>query len=527
MFKFAASAQSLRAEISNFQKFLHDDRGVVAMLFTFSLLPLLLVIGVAIDYGYAHRVQVSLQQATDAAALAGASNNGGTSVKMQIAEATFRANINQVSASLSSINPIVNVNGNHVSIRATTDVPTSFLSIVQSSIPLSAKSTAKSYPLSGAPLCILALNETMQGGIRLQGTADLLAPTCAVHGNSNHLTDGLEAVGSPTGHAKNWCVVGGATAGGHFTPNPITGCPVVPDPFAGEFTPSELDGEESGININKSCNYTSAWTPPSSSHSFGSGTWKFCNTVDIRNGETVTLNPGTYIFTSTLTVQAGGRLRSAGPGVTLYFLNGGNLDVRAGAELEITAPQSGKLAGMALVHQEDGALPGSSQGVTHTIIGGGKVDIIGILYAPNSNLYITGNGDINQNSKYFAMVADSINLEGNGVLNVNMDSDNASEGMPDAAVPWRLCDEHGFGGRRLPRRLSVWQAAADGCLPHRQCLACFGNVVDAGQSELPVLLLPSAAPIEPARRWSACSTPLSLPTNALREAPMSNGTPSP
>ncbi|MEE9589843.1 MAG: hypothetical protein V3V97_17690, partial [Hyphomicrobiaceae bacterium] len=67
---------------------------------------------------------------------------------------------------------------------------------------------------------------------------------------------------------------------------------------------------------------------------------------------------------------------------------------------------------------------------TNTIIGGGNIHIVGIFYTPQAKLRITGNGDINANSDYFSMIADFIELEGNGVLRIQASGDNIVAGMP-------------------------------------------------------------------------------------------------
>ena len=60
-----------------------------------------------------------------------------------------------------------------------------------------------------------------------------------------------------------------------------------------------------------------------------------------------------------------------------------------------------------------------------------KNDIVieGIVYAPQWKMNISGNGEINQNSRFFTMVADTFYLEGNGRLHVK--SDAAAAGFPE------------------------------------------------------------------------------------------------
>ena len=64
-------------------RFARDKRGATAAIFALALVPIIGVMGLAIDVGNAIRVQHAVQAATDAAALAGAqdiSNNRGDPV---------------------------------------------------------------------------------------------------------------------------------------------------------------------------------------------------------------------------------------------------------------------------------------------------------------------------------------------------------------------------------------------------------------------------------------------------------------
>ena len=122
--------------------------------------------------------------------------------------------------------------------------------------------------------------------------------------------------------------------------------------------------------------------------------------------------------------------------MTLYFLDGAALTVQAGADLEIDAPTSGPLAGMAIVSAPANAAPTGQfltdgyASVVHTIIGGGYIKIVGTMYVPGQTVYITGNGDINQDSPLFAIIANKVNIQGNGVLNVKGGTDHVTAGLP-------------------------------------------------------------------------------------------------
>jgi hypothetical protein len=57
------------------------------------------------------------------------------------------------------------------------------------------------------------------------------------------------------------------------------------------------------------------------------------------------------------------------------------------------------------------------------IIGGGTMVLDGIIYLPKQPLKVTGNGDIGLDAKQVAIIADSIDIEGNGQLNIRISND--------------------------------------------------------------------------------------------------------
>ena len=59
--------------MSIFKRFARDARGGTAMVFAISIVPMLLIGGVAVDYGRATSAATNLKAASDAAALAAAS----------------------------------------------------------------------------------------------------------------------------------------------------------------------------------------------------------------------------------------------------------------------------------------------------------------------------------------------------------------------------------------------------------------------------------------------------------------------
>jgi hypothetical protein len=87
------------------------------------------------------------------------------------------------------------------------------------------------------------------------------------------------------------------------------------------------------------------------------------------------------------------------------------LSFAGGGVIDIKAPTEGDLAGFLIVKRAEGS------DIREMIVqGGGRVNLVGVIYAPEWRINISGNGEIDQDSQFFAMVADDFYMEGNGRL---------------------------------------------------------------------------------------------------------------
>ena len=111
--------------------------------------------------------------------------------------------------------------------NANTAVTTTFLKIVNvMDLPVSTSSAAKS--INAQPICVLALNTTMDKAINIGGTGTFTAKSCAVLSNSTS-DAAIYAGGTSTAEASAFCAPGGYD-GFNFTPTPTT-CQPVADPY--------------------------------------------------------------------------------------------------------------------------------------------------------------------------------------------------------------------------------------------------------------------------------------------------------
>ena len=112
----------------NRQRLIQDVRGNVAILFGVAVIPLVLAVGVAVDYGRALLVRERMQTAIDAATLAVGSWHGLSNTQMQAkAQEYFNANY-PVSNSFGSVSPLhLSTSGNSIVVSVSASVPTTFM----------------------------------------------------------------------------------------------------------------------------------------------------------------------------------------------------------------------------------------------------------------------------------------------------------------------------------------------------------------------------------------------------------------
>lgn len=396
--------------LRRFSEFGACNRGTVALVFGLSLVPVVLAAGISLDYARALNARQQLQNAADAAAMAGARLPLNDTAKQETAaKVAFEANIAQ--SPLSGIEPQIVASGGEVLVEASYAMPTTFTSIAGiESIDLKVTTRARSVP-GDSLVCLLALNPTTNDALHLQGNNEQIADNCAVWVNSSG-SKSINAVGASSGRAESYCTVGDVSGADHFSPAPEVGCQELDDPFASTIAkyvpPSGC--KETNLTLKKGI------------HVLKPGV--YCGGITLRAHAKVEFKPGVYVIKDgVLRVQA--QSSATGTGVAFYFTgNNTQLEVLGGADIDFKAPPEGEeLAGFLFVQD-----PLSNPGTSTKIQGGGSVTMDGILYMPTWQVEIAGNGDLNQTSHYFAMVADSFYMRGNGKLYIRADAESA--GLP-------------------------------------------------------------------------------------------------
>lgn len=393
-----------------------DQRGSVAIIFGLVLTPAVTIVGMAVDYGTALSTRTKLQMIVDSAAVAGA-NLPATANQNRQQAALDTFNRLAVEKGLVGATPHVRASNSEVAVTAEYQQPTSFMGLLGvASLTVSGSTVARPQIQNGGVACMLALNPTANDALSMIGITKVQAQNCWSWVNSSS-SSAINASGTSLGSGQGFCAAGRVVGPEHFQPVPYDGCEPMEDPFAASFTTYAPASNFCTYNNKQFNNGTFAVSNPT-------GTVVFCGGLELKPNANVTLAPGIYVIKDgELGIQAQSSL--VGEGVVLYFTGNSTtkFDIRAGGNVSLKAPATGQMAGFVVVQQKY-----ASPGADLLIRGGGDLKFEGILYTPTWRVVVSGNSDMNQNSKYLGFVADTFHLEGNGKLFVA--SDNVGASLP-------------------------------------------------------------------------------------------------
>jgi hypothetical protein len=365
-----------------------------------------------------------IQSAADAGVLAAATRlavNASEADKEQLAMDTFYANLSPVLADHAGT-PEISIDFPSKQVHLAVDVEHSNIlsSLASDGFNLHVEATAT--VSKGTPICMIALNPHADEALTIQGTADLSANQCAVHVNSDD-EDALHQNGSATATAKSFCVHGGHS-GSNYSPSPQDKCAYENDPLKAAFA---ADWAAAGID-SKPCTFSNL---PQINTAAGVETvldpGVYCGGLTIKKGIVKLKDDEIYVFRDgPLHVQAQGTLKGTRTPVLFQGNDSTRLITQAGANVITSAPTEGQFKGIAFAQHPD-----SVPAAENLIIGGGQMEINGVLYFPKQPLKITGNGDIGTTVAQFAILADTIAIEGNGQLNIHIGQNYQDSGLPD------------------------------------------------------------------------------------------------
>ena len=379
----------------------HNEGGQVLPLVALCLTVLMGIGGVGVDVGYLEYRQQAQQVATDAAAVGGAEAlvraGCGASTTAQSA-AYADASTNGFTNAGNGGNIVVTVDNpppsgpyanNNCAVYvqiATSQVATFFSRLFgyRNGMNESTQAVAMVASSSNPSACIYLLSPTVQANFN---GANIDAPGCSIAINDTANFNGATITAPSIGYA-------GAAPnenGANFklaTPAPML---PVADPC----------GEVSG------CSYLTNDTPSSSGCTsfngngyngpLSAGCYSYLNL----NGATVTMNPGTYVFSGTSNFNGA---HVTGTNVTIYVTSSGTPPNFNGASVSLSAPTTGNDAGV-LYYQ----VPSNTQSANFN---GASNTYSGLIYCPGAAA-VNFNG---ANGGYVVLVFGSTNFNGSSAV---------------------------------------------------------------------------------------------------------------
>jgi Flp pilus assembly protein TadG len=392
-----------------------DREGSVAATFALALVPVIGLVGAAIDYSAANRARTNLQAALDAALLAGAKD--GSANWTTAALNVFNANLNAKFAS--NVNPTFQLTSTRAyTARVTAMAPSNFLGVLGvSGINVGVSATVTVPPSTGAYYCVMALNRTAQAALQLTGNASITinAPKCVIQVNSSS-SRAVEMNGNTYIKSVQNCFVGSVNAVGNssLSPAPDATCRPIPDPFANY--PRPIVGACDHNNYQLSGNQTATLQPG-----------VYCGGMTFSGPVNVTFAPGLYVIKDGVISESGGTF--AGNGVS-FFLTGYNtsLQLSGQANWHLVAAASGPLPGFAIFLDPDG--PSGLAGSLSSLSGQSELYFEGIVYLPKQEVTVSGNASAIAPSPYTSYIGDTLRFVGNGDLVINNDTSLTALPLP-------------------------------------------------------------------------------------------------
>jgi len=371
---------------------LSDSRGNVAIIFALVLVPILGLVGATIDYGRSFNARNHLQAAVDTAALTGSTGEfENENLRLDAVNTAFNANFDTNAYGI-SVTPAVSFDDTITTVSASATVSTMVMGVM-SIDDMYVAVNATAIREEGGPICLLALNPTMEKAIDVIGGATLDAITCAIHANSSH-NNAIHSLGTTSTTADSICAVGGVVGTG-YTPQPDEGCYKVKDPYENLVPPLTGGCDHTGMKLKKG--------------SFTLSPGIYCDGLQLENEAIVTLLPGTYVIKDGGLVF-GTKSVASGHGVSFYFTGDDTfLSISAIAAVDLSAPTAGPYDGLVFI-QDPTSNPGQPLGKTNLINGSGALNIVGSIYLPTQGLQITGGGHFGAAAPLLTIIVDHLEL---------------------------------------------------------------------------------------------------------------------
>jgi Flp pilus assembly protein TadG len=345
--------------------------GNLAVIFSLAVIPVIGAIGAAVDFSTANDVKTQLQNALDAAVLAGVTQ--ASAKQVPVATSVFTGDFIAKYGNTGSASFTQNGNGS-LSGTATSTVQMSFMAMLgKTSIVVNATATATPGAQATTPVCILLTNTLASQALLVNSGGKLNAPTCEIHVLS---TQNPAAIFNDTPNVKRICIKGSTIIkNGGASPNAVTSCATISDPFAGTLPTVSVGTCTNPGNF-------------SGNVTLNPGT--YCGT-NFNGSGTLTLNPGLYVISGTWNINSGWIVN--GSGVTIYFADQNSyIQFNSNVTANLSAPTSGTYANI-LMYEPTGL------STTNLVFDGTTgSSFTGLIYLPSRQVTINSTSTVSSNA---------------------------------------------------------------------------------------------------------------------------------
>ena len=375
--------------------FREPDRGAAIIVAAIALPVMIAGLGLVVDNGQAYDLKRRLQQAADAAAIAGAQEikrDQAANVEKEVLRNAARNGFAKPGAEIGIFSPPATGRRagqrGFVEVKIRHEAPFRFLRVLSDE-----RFTVEARAVAGVVSrrnCAVALNRSAPSAVRLGVGASIELHDCGLHVNSD-APYALRALGASALTSAGADVVGGYKGQG-FVPPPLKGVEAIEDPLASVLAPGIAGCLRSQrVRVERH-------------DSFSPGV--YCGGIEVAPEGTAVLAPGVYVL-------KGGGLAVEGTlhGESVMFYNTtGSYGYRpivfaAGSIAKLSAPRTGAHAG--ILFFQDRAV---SRGATNELVGSARSRFEGALYFATTALSFTGATGMDQQP--VVIVADTIELNG-------------------------------------------------------------------------------------------------------------------
>lgn len=399
------------------------QRGQVLVMFCLLLTLIIAFVAMAIDVGLIFVERREMQNAADAAALAGAARlppEGTAAEAIALAREYAKKNGFEDGVNGVNVEVVTPYEGDpgKIEVKISGSQPAYFAVVLgKTNFPVKARGVGEAMHHNGANAAFLLLNETACKAFDKSGSSNLTITNGGGIMVNSSCDPSMSRTGSGnvTAEVINYYKPGGYvdSGSGSYDPMPTPANPRVADPFA-DLMPPDLEALGRSPNSGGTAKNPGARVLSSGNHTLRPGV--YYGGLDIRSTADVTFLPGIY-------VMAGGGIKLTGSGTLngmgVMFYNTfdpekptgagacGEINLRGTANFNFSGPTDGPYKNMVL--WQDWAC-------TNTLkLEGGEGGIAGIIYAPNAAVDLSGSAGLGA----IQVVADTADISGTGEIVVN------------------------------------------------------------------------------------------------------------